>query len=341
MKLTGSNNKIQGFFNHENIPEGAIYTKDDLVLHNSVVYVCLDDTIEDPDPMSPNWEYYLNSLSPVKNLEELELNNNSGNLVNSNAVREYLQSRLPGTNSDGSLKIITSGILNNIPTNSKFQLDSQFLIDLKAANPSVIPFTPELNKIYVISTIGDFNEISVYFQEIIELDSVGNTKFWYRSGNNISTAIWKTHDINTEVEDYLNYINSLVSDYNTLLDLYKSTSTNMGNEYNYWLPIDSSELTLNEEGNLVFTDTGFIQPSPYNKKFYYKLFLNKTEGGNKYKGSIDISPKDHSLLSISENLYFKDFPGVFLTKVQSKKSVLTLPDDIEIDYLLKSNSLNI
>jgi len=341
MKLTGSNNKIQGFFNHQNIPEGATYTKDDLVLHDSAVYVCLQDTSTVPDPLSPSWEYYLNSLSPVKNLQELELQSNGGRLVSANAVREYLQSHLPGTNSDGSLKIITTGTLDSIPTNSRFQLDPQFLLDLKLSIPSVIPFTPELDRIYIINTMGDFNGISVYFQEIVELDSLGKTKFWYRSGNSISTAIWKTHTVNTDIEDYINYIDSLVLDYNTFLTLYKSTSSNMGNEYNYWLPIDSSELTFDGDGNLVFTENGFIQPSPYNTKFYYKLFLTRDEGGNKYKGSIELSPQDHKLLSISDSLYFKEFPGVYLTKVQSKKSVLIIPDTVEISYLLKSNSLNL
>jgi hypothetical protein len=344
--IINGKNRVQGLYNYNTAPEGVIFTKDDIVLNDNILYTCLVDTPSEPDIIDVNWDYYLNSLSPVQNLTDLSLPENSGRLVSANGVREFLQNSLPGVNSDGSLKVLANGSLDEISINSKFQLDPKYLIDLKAANAASIPFTPSLDELYIISTLGNFTGANLvnqtlFHQEILVITSTGNTSHWYRSGASLNTSSWRTLDITTHIQEYVDYLIGLADKNLEQANLYEDFLTDITlGEYKIWKEIPEDKVNL-ISGKLTFTDTATPFQSEYKKDKHYRVYLGIESEGLKYSDSIDVTPDDHSYLDVGEYLEYKRIPDLQLSRVQSSTSELILPAGVTIIGMKVSNTFSL
>jgi hypothetical protein len=340
-----NNSTIQGLYNFNTAPRGVIFTKDDLVLYGSILYTCLSETSSEPNVNEDEWEYYLNNLSPVKTLTELEDPVNSNKLVTSNSVREFLQKSIPGTNSDGTLKILAGGTLEEVLVNSKFQADSSWLLDLYTQDDTYLPFVPSLEKIYILSTLGNFtgsnfdNETLIH-QELVEIDSIGTTVRYTRTGQSLSSLVWSTVNINLTVQKYLDYLDRVLSKHTIEKALYTQFLSDVSSgEYNYWKAVPQDEIDLISNEIAFSTDSGITDK--YRVSKFYRIYLAISEGGNIYKHHIDITPEDHSFLALNQRFYFREVENLTLTKVQTTRSLLAIPSGVTVLGILESNTFSI
>lgn len=344
--IINGKNKVQGLYNYNTAPEGVIFTKDDIVLNGTTLYTCLSDTSSEPDISDPKWEYYLDNISPVSSLEDLYKPENNGRLVSANSVREFLQTTFSGTNSDGSLKVLAGGTLDEVPVNSKFQLDPQFLIDLKSNDEASIPFTPLLGTLYILTTYGNFTganleNTTLFHQELVSITSTGVTKHWYKSGSSLKSSPWKSLNIKSSIQDYIDYLDGLITKNNEQSNLYQDFLSDINSgEYKLWKDVPSSKINL-VSGKLTFTDSATPFQSEYKKENHYRIYLGISDGPNKYVDSIDITPDDHEFLSVGESLYYKRVTDLELKKVQQSTSELILPTGVSIISMKVSNTFSL
>lgn len=345
MKLNGSNT-IQGLYNYSTAPDGVIYTKGDLVLYDSILYTCLEETSSAPNVNKEEWEYYINSLGPVTDGTALENISNSNRLVTANSVREYLQKSFPGSNSNGSLKVKSDGTLDDVVINSKFQLDNFFLAGLKNSDPTSIPFSPSYDNVYVLTTLGNFSgenfeNQTLYHQEILEINSLGDTTFWYRTGASLEMSPWKTLDIEKNISDYKNYLDALIEKAAYEKSIYKNFMDDISTgEYKFWKSIPASKVkTLGS--TIIFTDDATPFQTEYKKDRHYRVYLVTTESGSSYRYHIDITPDDHKFLDVGEELLFKDISGLTLERVQTSRTELNIPSGTQIIGLYQSEIFSI
>jgi hypothetical protein len=345
MKLNGSNT-LQGLYNYNTAPEGVIYTKGDLVLYDSVLYTCLGETSSIPNVNEEEWEYYINSLGPVTDGTALDDISNSNRLVTANSVREYLQKAFPGSNSNGSLKVKSDGSLDDVVINSKFQLDNFFLAGLKNSDPTSIPFTPSFDKVYVLTTLGNFSgsnfeNQTLYHQEIMEISSSGKTTFWYRTGASLEMSPWKTLDVEKNISEYKNYLDALIEKAAYEKSIYENFMDDISTgEYKFWKSIPSSK--VNTIGStIIFTDDATPFQTEYKKDKHYRVYLVTTESSSSYRYHIDITPDDHTFLEVGEELLFKDISGLTLERVQTSRTELNIPVGTQIVGLYQSEIFSI
>jgi hypothetical protein len=335
MKLNGTNT-IQGLFNHNTTPEGVIYTKGDIVYDNLVLYTCLSETTSRPNASLDEWELYLNNLGPVSSLEELNDSSNDSNLVSAKILKEYLQSSLPGLNSDGTLKVLAEGKLDELLKDSKFQLDPVYLQELYDEDPTSIPFQPFSDRVYIITTLGNFitSPSTLFHQEILEIQSNGTTQFWYRTGPSLKSSLWRTIDIAQNIESYKNYIDQVSSKALAKATLFEDLVNDFSNgNYKVWLPIEDFKITNDGSSDKMIFSRINVDHKNYN---HYRIYFSITEGVNKYRTHVDITPNDHTFLSISESFFFKDIPGLELKKVQSQVTELIVPPSASVVGMVES-----
>lgn len=336
MRINGSN-VVQGLFNFNTAPSGTIYTKDDLVLYNNILYTCLNETSNSPELISGDWEYYLNKLNPVDNYAEAILPENSSRLVSAKVLQEFLANSMPGANYNGDLKAWTGTDLSTIPLNTRFRVFYSKLQEIKSLDPSSLPFnTPEgggFAKQWIINTMTNLTEDNngvptTFFQELIEFDlNTGKSNIWKRSGPSLSAAPWESLTLATNVQNYIDYLEDVSIVLNSQKSLYDSFLQDVSNgEYKIWKSLNNTSISgITTQLNFIDNNTSdFV----YNK--YYKLFLNITESGNKFKDFIEISPQDHSFLNVGESFSFKRVSGLTLTRIQSNVSRLNIPANIQI-----------
>lgn len=341
MRINGSN-IVQGLFNHSTTPPGAVYTRNDIVVHNNILYTCLGDSQGPPNIEDVTWEYYLDTFTPVSTYEEAIAPGNENKLVTSKVLADFLANSMPGANYNGELKVWTGDSLDTITANTRFNVSYTRLQELKDSDPTSVPFTPSQQKVYVVNTMSNLGETiqedpTVFFQELVEVDPLtGRTNIWKRSGPSLEGAPWESMTLSTNVQNYLDYLDDVASVMNSKKTLYESFLSDVSDgQYKIWRSMPSTIVSA-ITNTIDIVDENFPFQSGFTKNKFYKIYLDITDGGNKFKDFIEVAPEDHEFLLANESLNYKRVPGITLNKAQEDRSVLTLPAGVTISSIVES-----
>jgi hypothetical protein len=346
MIINGSNS-IQGLFNYDTVPADTIWTVGDIVLKDNTLYTCKQETTGAPDISTDNWIYYLGGVGTVNSLQDMGDINNNNNLVTLKALNEFIQDKYSGYNSDGVIKLLTDPTeveLDTMLANSSYQLS----IDYLNSYSDNLPFIPNERRVYVIRTTGDLNNGSVlsptiFVQELIEVDSLGNYYSWVRSGTSLNFSSWVPTRGDSFNSQYVNYVEKAVESYTSARTLYLNFMQDVINgEYKYWKSVSGVKFIRNEP-KINFDKPSDIDNGPvFSSDKFYKIHLLSTEGS--YKSlAIDISPEDHLEVKndLSVNLNYGGIVGLILNanQVNDSYTTLNIPDTFKILSIKESATL--
>lgn len=355
MKINGANN-IQGIFRSESVPYGAVYTPGDLVIKDSILYTCLGETSESPNlslGQSPrNWEYYLNTMSPVTTAEDSQKPEYANRLVTAKVLEEVLSSAYPGISYTGELKPFTEGLLSDIVSSSKFELRRDYLLELKNVSPSEIP--ADIDSMggewkYIVTTQGMLNNevtesATIFYQEFVAIHLYsGRSIFWTRTGQDLSSEAWVLKSLSTNVDHYIQYNQNLASEMAAKKSLYDGFLQDViSGEYKLWRTLSTADIDLiNVDKKITLTGPGTPFQSGFFHDRYYKIYVTYTDSGILYKDSIEVSPEDHTELQVGEVMKFSRLPSLELNLIQSHTSELTFPASITVTSISESYKLTL
>lgn len=179
-------------------------------------------------------------------------------------------------------------------------------------------------------------------QELTEINlSTTESRTWTRIGPDLASAEWKTADLVSNVPDHLEYLNSLISELASKKALYDGFISDVSSgEYKFWKTLPKSTID-SITTKITLTGTGTPFQSSFKKDRYYKVYLNIDTGTAKFKDFIEISPEDHSFLSVGEKLQYSRVTGLELRRVQSHTSELIIPSGVTVTGISESYKLSI